>query len=665
MTRVYYYQEQFNSGQLGLLLRGRSDAAFYKNGCKTMKNFRPSVQGPAIKRKGTVYVSEVKTSSSQVRLQEFIFSEIDSYILEFGNSYIRFYQGSSQVESGGSPYEIVSPYAASDLNELKFAQLGDIMYITHPNYKPRKLSRLGATNWTIAEVDYKLGPVQDFNESSTTITLSGTLTEGGTSTWTASTSIFQASDVGTVWAIAKHDDKSVVGYAIMTTYTSNTVAEFTNQNNLTAVTTTASTNWKYPLWSDTYGWPRAVAFHEQRLFFAGNNESPLTVYGSTVGNFENFDIDDASADDALIFEIAGRVNTIQWLRSDGPFLVAGTYGGLGFIEFDLGADTVTPRAKVGTKFGSSLIQGVELGDRLVYAHSNNKALYEAAYDDITFKYQALDLNDINPDILDGGITEMKTIEQPDLSVVTVSSGNLDILSRDRFQEIVGWYQYELNGDIESVAVVPTTKDDRVWIVVNRTINGSTKRYVEYFEDDNVNRYVDSSIYYSGSATRTINGLDHLEGETVSVLGDGSFAGTYTVSSGSITLPDSKTAIEEAYVGLAYQADLEIMPINIPIPQTGGTTQTLQSRINELQLILKDTVTLSAGNSFDNLIDIPFRNVNSQMTTAPATFGATYPDIKQVLFNGTWTRQNTVCIRSDLPFPCTVISLMCRMEVQSQ
>lgn len=665
MARVYYYQEQFNSGQLGKLLRARSDTSSYKNGCKTLINFRPSLQGPAIKRRGTVYVSEVKDSSKQVKLVEFIFSEIDSYVLEFGDNYIRFYQGTSQVESGGSPYEISSPYGEADLSRLKFAQLGDIMYIAHPDYKPRKLSRLGSTNWTLAEVDYQLGPVQDNNETATTITLSGTLTEGGTSTWTASTSIFNSTDVGSVWAVRKSNDTSIVGYAKMTSYTSATVADFENQNDLTPVTVTATTNWSYPSWSETYGYPRAVAFHEQRLFWAGNDEAPLTVYGSVVGSYENYDVDDASADDALQFEISGRKNTIQWLLSDGSFLVGGTFGGLSFIEFQLGSDTVSPRARVGTSFGSSFIQGLQLGDRLIYAHSNAKSIYEAVYDDLSFKYQSIDLNDINTDILNNGITEMRTVEQPDLAAVTVSNGDLDIISRDRAQEVIGWYQYQFQGSVESVAVVPTTGEDRIWIVVNRTINGATKRYIEYLEIEDVDRYVDSSVYYSGSATRTISGLDHLEGETVSVLGDGSYAGDYTVSSGSITIPDSKTAVGTAYVGLSYNADLEIMPINIPVPQTGGTTQTLKNRVDEVQLILSETTTLKVGNDFTDLVTVPFRNVNSSMTTAPNEFGSDYPAIKQISFNGKIRRQNTVCIRSDLPFPCTIVGLMCRMNVESQ
>jgi hypothetical protein len=746
MTRAYFTQEQFNAGKLGELLRGRFDSKLYKAGCKELINFRPSVQGPAIKRKGTVHVSEVEDSSNATRLVKFIFSEIDSVVLEFGDETLRFKSGISDIleasqsitgatqadpvvitysgsdnyangdevlitdvvgmtglnnkrylvanvdtgantfeitdkdgnnidgtsytaySSGGSieeVYQITTPYGSSDLSKLKFAQLGDIMYIAHPDYAPRKLSRSGDTDWTIETVPYEMGPVQDINESTTTITLSGTLTEGATSTWTSSTAIFDSSDVDTVWAIAKHDDSTIVGYAKMTSFTSSTVADFSNQTDLTSVTTTASTNWNYPSWSETFGWPRAVAFHDQRLFWGGTNNAPLTIWSSVAtGDYENYDIDDASADDSLVFELAGRINTIQWMASDGDFLVIGTYGGLSFISFTVGDDVVTPTAKVGTQFGSSNTQGVRINNQIVYAHSNNKSLYESKYDDLSLNYLSLDLNDYNTSILSDGITYKDTIEQPDIGVVCVAGGKLVILSRDSSRDIQGWYEYQINGYIESVCVIPTTGNDRVWLVVKRTIDGVTRRYTEYIDVSDQDIYLDSCIVYSGSATRTFSGLEHLEGEEVSVVGDGSYAGDYAVSGGSITIPDSKNAIEEAIIGLSYNADLEVMPINIPLQQTGGNSFLMMSRVNNLLISLYKTIGLQVGDGFDNLETVSFRNTSDNMDAAIPAFGDSYPEVKEKTFNGTWTRTPTICLRSNLPFPCTIVGISARMEVNT-
>lgn len=667
MVRAYYNQEQFNYGQLGKLMRGRRDTGVYRAGAKTMVNYRPSIQGPAIKRKGTRFVREVKTSANATRLIPFVFSEDDSIIIELGNLYARFYKNGAVL---GAPYELTTPYTTADLPNIKFTQIGDIMYLSAggSSIRPQKLTRIADTNWTIVALDNQLGPVEDFNDGSTTITLSGTLTKGGTSTWTASANTFVSSDVGSVWAIAKHDDKSIIGYARMAGFSSATVATFTNQTDLTAVTTTASLNWREPTWSNTKGYPKAVASHEDRVYWGGTSTYPLNIVGSVTSSYENYDIDDATADDGLNFNLAGQINDIEWLASDGEFLVAGTLGGLGFVEINISGDAVSPRARFGTNAGASAIQGVKMKDQIVYAHNSNKHIYQANYNDISLKYVSTRLTDINPDIIENGITNyMATIEQPDSIAYMVSNGDLKGMLYDPNQEqsVVGFHSYEFTGDVESVASIPsTTGQDQIWLIIKRTINGATKRYVEYIDNSDNEIYVDSAVVYSGSATRSLTGLSHLEGETVRVWGDGADFGEFVVNSGTVTIPTTKSAVENAYIGYGYNADLEIMPIDIPVPQTGGTTQTLKARINEVIVILYDTLGLEYGEAPETLQTLPFRSSGDAMDGPPGKAGEVYPEEKQLTFTGNWSRAPSIYLRSSGPFPCIIISLMARMEVNS-
>ncbi len=665
--RAYYNQEQFNGGKLGKLLKGRHDRDFYGKGCKTYSNFRPTIQGPTVKRKGSIYVTPVKDSADKTGLIPFVFDEDDSVILEFGDGYIRFFKNNEPIMSGMSPYEIVSPYGVADIPNIKYAQYGDIMYLAAggKSIRPQKITRTSDTSWTIANVDNQLGPVEDVNETTTTVTLSGTLTKGGTSTWTASASIFQAAHVGSVWAIAKSNDTAIIGYARMASYSSGTVATFTNQNDLTPVTTTASANWYEATWSAVRGYPYAVAFHEDRLYWGGLDENPLDIVGSVVSSYENYDIDDASADDGLHFNLAGQTNRIQWMASDGDFLVCGTLGGLGFVEFQISDTTITPRAKVGSNFGSASVQGVKINDQVVYLHKAKKHLYETQYNDISLKYASVKLSSINNDILVGDTEYISTVEQPDTAVYMPSDGDLKGLIREPTNEVIGWYEYNFDGIVESVATIPSvTGDDQIWVVIKRTIDGSDVRYIEYIDNSEEEIFVDSAVTYDGVATRTITGLDHLEGETVQVWGDGANAGSYTVASGSITIPSSKSAVMKAHIGLPYNADVEIMPISIPVPNTGGTTQTLLSRVNEVALTLYNTLGLEIGRDVDNLKTIPFRKTSDAMDSGPSKIGGDYPEEVVVPFDGEWTRSPTIYIRSSQPFPCTLVSLMARMEVNS-
>lgn len=209
MPKASPIRSAFNAGELSPLVEGRVDVAKYQNGTRVCENFIPSVQGPAVRRPGTRYVAEVKTSSKRTWLWRFEFNVTQSFILEFGHLYIRFYTNHGQVQSGGSPYEIVSPYSEADLTDtdgtfmLDMVQTGDVIYIAHPSYPLKKLSRLGNTNWTIANADFVNGPFKDQNtDKSITVYASATT---GSVTLTASSPIFQAGHVGALFYIEPKD----------------------------------------------------------------------------------------------------------------------------------------------------------------------------------------------------------------------------------------------------------------------------------------------------------------------------------------------------------------------------------------------------------------------------------------------------------------------------
>ncbi|MBN1016292.1 hypothetical protein JTM58_35565, partial [Pseudomonas aeruginosa] len=102
-------------------------------------------------------IAEVKASANFTRLIPFQYSTEQTYILEFGNLYIRFVSNGGQVVSGSVPYEIASPYTTADLRDLKFTQSADVLTIVHPNYAPRELKRLAPTNWTLTTIAFQPG----------------------------------------------------------------------------------------------------------------------------------------------------------------------------------------------------------------------------------------------------------------------------------------------------------------------------------------------------------------------------------------------------------------------------------------------------------------------------------------------------------------------------
>jgi len=110
-----------------------------------------------------------------------------------------------------------------------------------------------------------------------------------------------------------------------------------------------------------------------------------------------------------------------------------------------------------------------------------------------------------------------------------------------------------------VAVIPSAdgKADELWISVKRTIGGGTVRYIEYLDST---LYVDSGLAYTGSATSSFSGLEHLEGQTVQIVGDDAVYAEKVVSGGSVTISKDVTT---AYIGLGYTSEIVTLPPEVP------------------------------------------------------------------------------------------------------
>jgi hypothetical protein len=163
-------QTSFGGGEFSPLMNGQVDLDRYRQALEKCLNYLPTLQGGLVRRSGTKYVSEVKDSTKSTRLIPFEFSTTQAYILEFGDEYIRFYRNNGQIQSGMAAYEIASPYQDTDLFQLRITQSADVLYICHPSYKPRTLSRTGHTSWTLAEMSFSDGPYLPINTTAFSLT---------------------------------------------------------------------------------------------------------------------------------------------------------------------------------------------------------------------------------------------------------------------------------------------------------------------------------------------------------------------------------------------------------------------------------------------------------------------------------------------------------------
>ena len=709
MAKASIAQRSFNAGELSPQLKGRTDLEKYGNGCDEMINFLPQIHGPARKRSGTRFVEEVKDSSKVHRLIPFEFSTEQAYILEFGDETLRFYANGGIVLSGETIYEISTPYSSDDLAALDFAQSADVVYIAHPDYPAYKLSRFGPTNWTLTAVNFDWPPFNDENVDPLTLTPSAVT---GNITVTASANLFVAADVGSYFKIeevlaSKHDKwepgKSVSSgntrwyegnlYEATTTGTTGgrppihtegtesdgtvswaflhdgagyfEITAFTNATTVSATvikrlpSTTASKKWSEGAWSDRRGYPGAVTFYEDRLWFAGSKSRPQTLWASTTGDYENHQYG-TNDDDALNYTINTQdMNTILWL-SPGKVLAVGTANG----EFTLSAtqisDPVTPtnvRIVPQTTFGSSEnVRPLRIGNVIIFLQRSERKMREYVYEFQSDSYVAVNLNVLAEHITGSGVVDM-TYQQEPYQIVwsACACGTLIGLTYEREEDVVGWHRHTVGGFVESVASIPHWDGDQdvLFMIIRRTIDGVTKRYVEYMEkyyDNDESFYVDSGLTYTGTPVSSLSGLTHLEGEEVAVLIDGAVHPNVTVASGGVTLQYAGSTIS---VGLPFTARLRTMPLEAGAADGVAMGKTM--RINNIVMRFDRTGPgVFYGPDASRLDELHPRRTTDLMDSPIALFTGNTPALP---WPGEYQQSPQLIVEHRLPTACTLVALM--------
>ena len=771
MARVAVQLTNFTGGELSPRLDGRNDLAKYASGCSTLENLVVYPHGSAARRPGTTFVSEVKDSTKKTRLIPFEFSTTQTYMLEFGDQYIRFYKDNGQILSGGSAYEISTPYLEAELFDLKFAQSADVMYICHPNHEAEKLSRTGHTSWSLTDVDFLDGPYLDTNISTTTITMSAhTVGTGRTMTASAVTGInggsgFLTTDVG---RLVRFRD----GYGKITGRTNTTVVTVEILEDMGS--SSASIDWSLGAFSDTTGHPSCVTFFEQRLVFAATINNPQTVYFSKSGDYENMDANIGGTiadDDAIIYTIASnQVNAIRFMTATRT-LIIGTAGGE-FAVSGGGADNaITPTnilIKKQSNHGAANIDAISVGNATLFLQRARRKIRELAYNFDVDGYVAPDMTILAEHITEGGLTQVAYQQEPNQIIyATREDGELVGLTYQREQQVTAWHRHifggrfgiatitvsdyaniatgtkltltksdgttvdfnsttgtagtnefktQTNNDttatnlknainahanftatvssavvtvtetaheatgyltiksfdttrltatsegkamVESVAVVPTDdKEYQTWVIVKRTINGATKRYVEYLNeldfdqtDNTTFNFLDSALSYSGSPATNISGLTHLEGQVVSILADGATHPNKTVSSGAITLDRASKNVK---VGLAFTSLLQTMRIDAG--SQDGTSQGKTKRIYDITVRMFETIGIEVGPDLSEMERIPFRTSANLMDEGIPPFTGD----KEVEFRGNYETDGFIYVRQTQPLPFTILSLYPRL-----
>ena len=568
-------QLSFSGGEVSPSLYARVDQVKYQTGLRTCKNFMVMRHGGVANRPGTEFIEEVKTSAKKVRLIPFIFNTDQTYVLEFGDQYMRVYRNGAQVESGGNPYEIVTPYAVADLPTLQYVQSADTITLVHPNYAPRELSRSAHDNWTLDIItfgatiaaptglassaggvtySYKVTAVDaETGEESLPSASAGSINLTSTLTWNAVSgagfyNVYRLINgqygwIGVAGAVASPSFKD-------DTYTPDALdtppvdrQPFTGAGN----------------------YPSAVTYYQQRRIFANTDNNPEGVWASRIALRKNFMVSTPlQDDDAVTFSMVGRqVNEVKHMLDLGK-LVVFTASGEWSIEGDA-AGILTPgevNPKQYTANGSGNLAPLVVGGSAVYVQARGSVVRDLAYEFEANGYRGNELSIFAAHLFEGYTLTDWAYQQIPHSVVWAvrDDGALLGLTYVREHQVIGWHRHEFyNGLVENVCVVPEGDEDFLYLVVKRTINGSTKRYIERMHTRQVadivdSVFMDSSLTYDGRNTDT--------GHTMTLSG-----GTEWTYEESLTLTSSDPYFIAGDVGndiWLYDADGEVIRCNIKV-----------------------------------------------------------------------------------------------------
>jgi hypothetical protein len=465
--------------------------------------------------------------------------------------------GNAAYTSGGTAtaiVEVVTPYLEADLPLLKFEQSADILYIAHPSYAPAKLSRSSHTAWTYTTITFGASIA-----APTGLSMSGTgrfyvvtaISEGvesvpsaeeeGAAAQTLSWSSVSGATEYNVYE-RKNGVYLFVGRAGSTSFDVPATYELDGDSSPPEA--------QNPLGSSN-NYPGCVAFNDQRLLFARTNTQPQTFWGSVVGDFENLNTSSPiQDDDSFEFTInSGQVNEIRWMAALTD-LIIGTSGSEWKLTAGGNSDAITPTsAKLvrQSRWGVAHTQPIIIGDSILFVDGSSQKVRDLYYALARDGYEGSDLTILAQHLFEvETITEWAYAQHPDSIIWAVrSDGVLCGLTYQKEHQVFGWHHHDTQGTFESVATIKEADGTfSTYVIVKRTINSQTKRYVEKlhlrdFTDIEGAFFVDAGLTYDGSVSAS---LTPGAGANVS----GSNAVTFTAGSAIFAAGDAATNREIHY-----------------------------------------------------------------------------------------------------------------------
>lgn len=630
MARLRKLVTAFTAGILDEAYEGRSDEQSYFIGCRELDNVWVRPQGPITRRWGTRRVTELP-ANDKVKLIPFKFSGIEQYVIAATHLKLSIYA----AFNGLLEAELVAPWTSAQLDELEWAQIGDLMILTQQDVQIRQLKRL-ASSWELETFLFDTLPdatdrtEQPFFSYTSGISLNPTA-GSGTIDITSSAPLFDSTWIGRY--IRLHS--GIVKITDLNT-SSSVDAEVIGVNLGSAAETY---NWSEEAFNNYRGWPRTVSFHEGRLIFGGGKSAPDQVWGSKVGLIRNFTTGTAADAGFSVSTSTGRVGEIRHLSSGA--------GGLEIFKRDeegiipSGAnDPITPTSvayRVQTRNGSSLTNIEQIEDSTVYVQRTGGSIREFLFEDVNEAYESGNLTIRAPSIFKdpvalASIRDAFNIKADFLFAIN-DDGTAAVLNTARANGVVAWTTVTTLGTIKSAC----NAGELIYLAVERVPGANFQ--LEVLDESMM---VDAGINDSSpTPTDTYGPYPWLAFATLDVLAGGEFIAQVTAAGdGTVVLPELFSAVQ---IGLPFRARVKTMPVEVPNSVQLGSAR----RVSRVITQVIDTLGVRVNGAREMFPRAEDDNLGVQPTPYNGVF-------KTRLLG--WSDDPRVILEQTGPYPFTIVSM---------
>lgn len=535
MARIRYNHNSFSTGIISSKVQGNTEFDRYNNALKTCNNFLIEPTGGLFKRPGTYHIAGVK-ENGYARIIPFRYSTIDNYICEFGIKYIRFHTKNGTLKkANGDIYEVETIFDSEEaIKSLQYFQSGNQMYLMNTT-GVFILTRESASEFQINEMKSFSMPPLTFMNLNPDITFKPDVLSSDTNEFT-----FIAKDK-TKTNINRSD---IPGYLVLTYMNRREVKKYyfklldeglveseeddakvfkikakllPELNIETALPNTDTvSNWQLRAFSEKRGYPKKAAIFEGRFFVANNIQYPTAIWGSNLQYNDLFDFTLGTASDAgLQYKMQeDRIDEILWIVSQNKLFI-GTAHGIhlaGTTTFN--DEAISPlnfRTRLLYAIGASSLQPLVALDAVFFVDASKQRVHEIALDE-NGAYKASNLSLIADELTESGIIA-HTWQQTPINIYwcATKNGNLCALTYLKNNDIMAWTNHKIagkNAKIEDLATLSQEKNEQVWMIIHREVNGQIERNIEYLyprydpltQEEFKQFYVDSGIIVSKKHT---------------------------------------------------------------------------------------------------------------------------------------------------------------------